>query len=251
MQNEFDQKKLNVLRIKVNQLINVKNRSSAIALITESESVPSTDHVSLQLMTMKENLLSLFLAQKSQDLFESSASQMILKTRLSEKNILSCLDLEPENLFCRWQYLRVLNYKNDPSFRAIADQFIIDTEKLPVFGLLAVTLNAASVVIKEKMQPNLLKTYPVLFHMIEFERSIAAQNYSLSKEILQKIIWLAPDYPDIVFLRSKLMSLSQEVPFGDQNTTVLFEAYKKTCMVLRPELTRKYYYDINLCYRSH
>ncbi len=197
----------------------------------------------------QENILSSFLNQKSQDLYESSASQLIQKNRSSEKNMLACLELEPENLFCKWQQLRLLNYKNDPSFVTLSDAFTKKTEGFPEFGLLAMTLKS-NFIFKDVFLEKTQKIFPILFYFSEFQRAIAAQNYSLAKEILQTVLKLDAEYPDLIYMRSKLMLLSQEESLADQNSAVLFANYQKICAALRPELTRKYYYDIDLCHRS-
>lgn len=246
----FESKKIGELKKKITELIIQKNRGEAVKLLSAAEATAlASEDTKLQLLSIKENILSVFLNQESQDLFESSAAQFIQKINLAEKNILSCLDLEPDNLYCRWQQLKILNYKNDPTFKPTADHFISDVENFSEFGLLALTLNT-NVILKNEKQILFQKNYPVLFYIIEFERSMSVQNYSLSKEALQKITTLAPDYPDLMFMRAKLMELSQEDILTEQSSAALYHLYKKTCSSLRPELTRKYFYDINLCHRS-
>ncbi len=244
--NSLIKKKFSDLKKQVTLLMVNKQRPAAITKITAAESEANAPEIRGQILSIKENILSLFLNQESQDLFESSSSQMLQNIRLAEKNILHCLELEPENLYCRWQYLRILNTKGDPQFRSQADAFLLDTKNLPIFGKLAVTLVVSRL---PESTLDAQEENSVLFYIYEFERSIEVQNYSRSKEALKKLTDLAPDYPDLVFMRSLLAEASQETS-NDQNYKALLDIYKKNCASLRPELTRKYFYDINLCHRG-
>ncbi len=247
--DSFGAKELEALKINTVNLLLKKNRTEAVQNIIAAENIAATAEIKTILFSMQENTLELFLSQNSQDYFEIAASQMVQKIRLAEKNIQKCLELESDNLYCRWQYLKILNFKNDPQFRILANTFITDTENFPEFGALALSLSP-NLIPQNDSQINLQKTHLHLFLILEFERSIHVQNYSLSKETLQKLTRLEPDYPDIAFMRAQLMMFSQEESVNEKDQRILIDIYKKTCSSLRAELTRKYFYDINLCHRS-
>ncbi len=247
--DSFGAKELESLKISTVNLLLTKNRIQAVQNIVAAGNMTTATEFKKILFSMQENALELFLNQNSQDFFEISASQMLQKTRLAEKNIQKCLELEPDNLYCRWQYLKILNLKNDPQFRILADIFITDTENFPEFGSLALSLSPNAIP-RTDSQINLQKTHPHLFLILEFERSMRVQNYSLSKETLEKLTRLEPDYPDLAFMRAQLMVFSQEESATEKDQRILIDIYKKTCSSLRAELTRKYFYDINLCHRS-
>lgn len=243
-----DQKKVSEIKTVALRLLAKNSRAAAIKYLVNSEAISTSAEFQSGLGVIKENILSLFINQQSQDLYESSAAIMIQNTRLSEKNILHCLELESDNLYCRWQYLKILNYKNDPNFRSAANLFIADTDGFPFFGVLAMTLNLNTVP-KNLSQIDIQKSHPILFYILDFERSLKVQNYSLSKEIIEKLTVLAPDYPDLLYMRSKLAELSSEVLLSTDDGLML-SIYRKKCATLTPMLTRKYFYDIHLCHRG-
>lgn len=201
-----------------------------------------------QLYVLKENILSVFLTQETQDAYEASASSLFQNSRNSEKKALKCLQAENTNLYCKWQYLKYLSYKNDPQFQAEALQFKKETENLPVFGLLARTLNDDETP-HQMATEGYEKAFPILHIVFEFERSLQVKNYSLSKDLLQSLSSAASDYPDLTIMRAQLAKLSVETS-EEEKSDSLYKIYKKKCATLSPELTRKYYYDINLCHRG-
>jgi hypothetical protein len=249
IKNELTQKKFPKLKMAVTHLIVEKNRTAALLMITNTETEAVSADIKTQLRTLKENILSLFLTQESQDFFEASASQIIAQPRSAEKNMTACLNLEPQNLYCRWQQLRILKYTSDQAFQETALRFTKDTENLFEFKLLASTLDE-NASYKDDILLGLEKSYPVLFLAHEYQKSLVSKNYSLAKDVMQKILNVAPDYPDLIYMRARLALLSQETSVNEQSSDVLYTDYRKICASLRPQLTRKYFYDINLCHRS-
>jgi hypothetical protein len=241
-----EQAKLVLIRNQILSLISKKDRAEAVRII---DTALAQNTVAAEarptLLRLKENILSIFLSQDSQNFFESSAAGMIQNIRLSEKNILSCLNLEADNLFCRWQHLKILKFKNDPRYTLLAQQFYLDTKSFEEFGALGETL------IADGAQRMLLaqKNYPILALIHEFNQSVEAKNYSLSKDILNKIALEASDYPDLIYLRAQLSTLSNETT-TEHGQRLLLSLYKKVCSSLSLELTRKYFYDMSLCQRS-
>ncbi len=241
------------VKTNVSSLIIQKERASALRLINTSiqnflkQPTPSKESLD-KLYALKENVLSVFLTQEAQDFYESSASTLFQNTRLSEKKVTSCLQLEPENLYCRWQLVKFLKYKNDPQFVAEAKRFVKDTENLPSFRFLAHSVSTENPSTPTQ-QADYELTFPLLFSISEFERSLKVKNYSLSKDILQNIGAIASDYPDLIIMRAQLSNLSTETD-QEERSDSLHKIYKKKCATLSPELTRKYFYDINLCHRG-
>jgi hypothetical protein len=247
--DNFGLKDFEALKKNVANLLIQKKRAEAIQIITAAQSQIMTPELKSALFSVQENALSFFLSQTTQDFYENAASQMIQKTRFSEKNVQQCLEIEPDNLYCRWQQLRLFKFKNDPQYIISAEAFIKDTENLPLFSQFALGLTPNTLP-KNEAQLNLQKNQPHLFLILEFERSIKVKNYSLSKELLQQMKSLEPDYPDLTLMSAQLITLSQEESPTVQNYRILIDNYKKTCSNLRAELTRKYFYDIHLCHRS-
>ena len=241
------------IKTKASSLLVNKDRISALRLINSTiqsflnQPNPNMDSLD-KLYALKENVLSVFLTQEAQDFYESSASSLFQNTRLSEKKVSSCLQLEPENLYCRWQLVKYLKYKNDPQFTIEADRFAKDTENLSIFRLLAHSVSAPNNPLP-LLQADYERAFPLLYFILEFERSLKVKNYSLSKDLLQNISAVANDYPDLIIMRAQLSNLSAETD-QEERSDSLHKIYKKKCASLSPELTRKYFYDINLCHRG-
>jgi hypothetical protein len=260
-QKNVEQIKISEIKQKTTELMLKKDRRTALHFLdltienikksqsSTSNPNPNSNKDSLeQLYALKENILSVFLTQETQDAYEASASSLFQNSRNSEKKALKCLQAENTNLYCKWQYLKYLSYKNDPQFQTEVIQFKKETENLPVFGLLARTL-------KDQKSPKQIsiegyeKIFPILHIVFEFERSLQVKNYSHSKDLLQNLSSAASDYPDLTILRAQLTQLSVETS-DEGKSDSLYKIYKKKCATLSPELTRKYYYDINLCHRG-
>lgn len=249
----YDPFKISELKKTATELLLRKDRSAAVDLINKAiasyrphpkQSVDILEN----LYSLKENVLTVFLTQEAQDAYEASASTLFQNPRLSEKMTQACLAVESTNLYCRWQYLKYLNYKNNPQFQAESETFIKDSIHLPIFSLLAATLRT-DVPPTQDVQTGYEKHFPVIDFTLQFERSLTVKNYSLSKDILQKLSALASDYPDLTLMRAKLAELSAETS-QDDDSALLYKIYKKNCATLSAELTRKYFYDINLCHRG-
>lgn len=244
----LDAAQASIFKKKITELSIKKNRSEALKLFQDLNLDSATIEVKQGLLEAKENLLSLFFNQESSDLFESSASALFQNKKNAEKSVLRCLELEPENLFCRWQYLRILKIKNDAQFILAAESFKTDTTGLPMFGYLASTLSQDDYD-KFDNKPIFQEKQPILYYFYEFERALKSQNFSLAKDILQKLTLLAEDSPNLLYMRAKLIELSSEGASED-TSQILIQLYQKKCANLKPELARKYYYDIMLCQRS-
>lgn len=249
VQKNAEQIKISEIKQKTTELMLKKDRATALHFLNSTiENSKQNKETLEQLYMLKENILSVFLTQETQDAYEASSSSLFQNSRNSEKKALKCLQVENTNLYCKWQYLKYLSYKNDPQFQAEAIQFKKETENLPVFGLLARTLNDDESP-KQISIEGYEKTFPVLHIVFEFERSLQVKNYSLSKDLLQSLSSAASDYPDLTIMRAQLAKLSVETS-EEEKSDSLYKIYKKKCATLSPELTRKYYYDINLCHRG-
>ncbi len=244
----IDATQANIFKKKITELSIKKNRTDAFKLFEELNLDSTAPEIKQSILEAKENLLTLFFNQESSDLFESSAAALFQNKKSAEKNILRCLELEPENLFCRWQYLKILKIKNDTQFKSAVLSFQKDTVGLPVFGYLAATLSQEDYDKFDNKQA-FQEKQPILFYFYEFERALKSQNFSLAKDILQKLTLLADDNPNLLYMRAKLIELSSEDASEDASQ-ILAQLYQKKCANLKPELARKYYYDIMLCQRS-
>lgn len=233
---------------KVTALLLQKQRTAALDLILQFEKSPAFNPDSkVQLLHLKESVATVFFSQDAQDLFEISTSQFLQSPRQSEKNIQKCLALEADNFFCRWHYLKILKTKNTPEYITQAQEFFDKYKDLPEHKMLiAYLIKDTEGFAWDKVSAD--SHFPLLSAVLEYERSIRSKNFALAKSALNSIKSQFPDYPETAFMDAQLQELSQETPA--QNPKELIDLYKKNCSSLSTELTRKYYYDIDLCHRG-
>lgn len=248
IEKRTNQSALAEIQQKVTALLLQKQRTAALDLITQLEKAATlSSEVKPQLLSLKESVATVFFSQDAQDLFEISTSQFLQSPRQSEKNIQKCLALEADNFFCRWHYLKILKTKNNPEYTAQAQEFFDKYKDLPEHKMLITYLvKDTEGFAWDKIAAD--SHFPLLSTVLEYERSVRSKNFALAKLALNSIKAQFPDYPETAFMDAQLQELSQENPA--QNPKELIDLYKKNCSSLSTELTRKYYYDIDLCHRG-
>lgn len=173
---------------------------------------------------------SIFVKQSTQDLYETAVAQLIKNTRLSEKNIDKCLESEPTNDQCQFLKLNIENRKSP-----VANRESIDALRAKILD-----------------QESDLQFYK---QVKELEKKIEIKNYSLARQMLDKLEKDYPDYPDLIIFKRNLNFLSSESddePSGlfYQTDSKAFEIYQKRCESIDPMTIRKYIYDLDLCNRK-
>ena len=85
--------------------------------------------------------------------------------------------------------------------------------------------------------------------ILEFDRSVQAKNYSLAKDILLLLEKEYADYPDIIIMKALLdrVSIGEEAVPRLKN---LVSIYEKKCKAIPNNISRKYFYDLDLCQRN-
>ena len=173
---------------------------------------------------------AIFLKQSTQDLFETAIAQLIKNARLAEKNIDKCLETEPQNDQCQFLKLNIENRKSP-----ITDKGSLEALRAKILD-----------------QDADLQFYK---QVKELENKIEVKNYSLARQLLDKLEKDYPDYPDLIIFKRNLNFLSSETddePTGlfYQSDSKAFEIYQKRCESIDPMTIRKYIYDLDLCNRK-
>lgn len=173
---------------------------------------------------------SIFLKQTTQDLYETAIAQLIKNSRLSEKNIDKCLETEPLNDQCQFLKLNIENRKSP----------ISNKESLEALRAKILDQDADQLFYKQ---------------VKELEKKIEVKNYSLARQLLDKLEKDYPDYPDLIIFKRNLNFLSSEsedAPTGlfQQSDSKAFEIYQKRCESIDPMTIRKYIYDLDFCNRK-
>lgn len=241
------------IKKKITSLTLLKQRDQALQTLAQFESAATDIQVRQELLKIRQNILMSFLSPEAQDFYELSATQVIQNTKQAERNNQKCLAMEPENIQCLWQELRILSRKRDSALAAQAEKFLEKVRTLPDFKFLALSLQKSephflsnNISVTQSAGPNADQT--ILPFILEFERSVTVQNFSRAKEMLTKIESIASDYPDLLYMKTLLAERSAE-PLSSPYQNI-YNVYRKKCESVSGELTRKYYYDIDLCNRG-
>lgn len=242
---------------KVTSFLLQKQREQALQYINENKSIYSDQP--LALLSLQELVSTYFFSQEAQDAYETSATMLLQSVRKADKNNQACLSLEKDNLLCLWQNLRILRIQNSNLFQAEADNFFKSFRSYPQYGLLALSLKYLRPLDDEiielptkdsspKNEKSSFEFYAHLLQILEYNRAVAVKNYSEAKMLLNLMLNQFPDYPDTLYMKAQLAELSAET--STVNSSSLINLYKKKCSSLSAELTRKYFYDIDLCHRG-
>ncbi len=186
--------------------------------------------ISAQAATEPVANTSIFLKQATQDLYETAIAQLIKNSRLSEKNIDKCLETEPLNDQCQFLKLNIANRKSPFSNKE---------------GLEALRTK----ILDQEADQQFYK------QVKEVEKKIEVKNYSLARQLLDRLEKDYPDYPDLIIFKRNLNFLSSETddePTGlfQQTNSKAFEIYQKRCESIDPMTIRKYIYDLDFCNRK-
>lgn len=173
-----------------------------------------------------------FISQQTQDLFESSIPNVISNPRSADRINSKCLELEPENIHC--QYL----------------QFFLNKR---LGRLQSSPIEEVKFLLWRKKIFDQDRDQTALLLISSFESKIVSKNYSLARQILDRLSIEFSDYPDLLIMKRNLNFLSSEQPLNDTdqlfNLNKAFEIYQKRCRNLDSMTIRKYLFDLDLCNR--
>jgi len=246
--------KIEEVRKKVTSLLLLKQRAQALDVVEQLRSDLQNTENELAIQALKLVVLTSFLSLETQDFFELASAQAINQEKSALKNIQKCLNLEPDHFMCLWAEAKIYKGHSENKYQQSVEKIkhISNLNSIPELQTLVASL--------DKNNPDFLnlkinfglKTdlYNVkIIHLIlEFDRSIRVKNYSLAKETLVKLQQLAPDYIDLVIMKSRLEQMSEED--YSQKKAAINTVYKKRCEAVTADIVRKYFFDIDFCKRS-
>jgi len=195
-----------------------------------------------------------FLSKEAQDAYEGSVNATLDNVKESQRLIDVCLGLEPDNIDCIVQKIRL-------SFREKNRYF---TEKyLKILMDIAKTTTTYYWVdqIIEKENPgsgfkdkSFVKVFSnkaneenFILTVLEIERSFAAKNFSRAKSGIEFLEKNYPDYPENIYFKQKLDVDSSEEKTATTDGGIL---YSTKCKSLSKTMSRKFRYDFELCMRG-
>lgn len=195
-----------------------------------------------------------FLNKEAQDAYEGSVNATLDNVKESQRLIDTCLGLEPDNIDCIVQKIRL-------SFREKNRYFV--EKYLKILMDIAKTTTTYYWVdqIVQKEDPgssfkdkSFIKTFSnkaneenFILTVLEIERSFAAKNFSRARSGIEFLEKNYPDYPENIYFKQKLdVDSSEEKP----TTTDGGILYSTKCKSLSKTMSRKFRYDFELCMRG-
>lgn len=231
-----------------------KQKKQALQAIDDLLAVEKNKSATKEIREFKINIAKKFLTKEAQEFYEVSINQTLDNSKDAKKNNDDCLNLEPENLDCQIQKIRLL-YRESPG------KLNSKTELEPVNKFFAdsdfnwIKISTEKDALEFKNQTFYKKEYGPLTEnklvkaTLEIDRAFKAKNFSRAKEMLQLIEKDFKDWPDIVFFKQNINRESAED--NRVSATEATNLYQMKCKNLSKTISRKYRYDFDLCLRSN
>lgn len=246
------------IKAKATELLLQKKKSQAIQVLTEyikTKQGVSPDDESVGFVTQ---IAKKFISREAQEAYENSINLTLENIKQSIKSNEQCLLLEPQQLECLVQKVRLLiRNKNSRNATEIISQIkeIVPGSKYDSWLNLLTLKNDPEFknrqIIKNLPEKNSEENMGLI--LLELDRSFIAKNYSRAKDILFYFERNYPDWPDLVFYKYKINLESSEEKQKAGSDTVGSQPlilYANKCKGLSKTISRKFRYDFDLCTRN-
>lgn len=239
---------------KIQTLLIQKQKKQALTVIDDLVAIEKNKQTIKEARDFKTVVAKKFLTKEAQEFYEVSLNATLDNVKEAKKNNDECLVLDPENLDCQIQKIRLL-YRDNPN--KFNDK--IEIEKINKyfsdvdFNWVKVSVEKNSPEFKTlafyKKEIALSTEDKLIKAILEIDRAFTAKNFSKAKEVLQSIEKDFKDWPDLVFFKQNIDIESTENP--RVNATEISNLYQMKCKNLSKTISRKYRYDFDLCLRSN
>lgn len=240
----------------VSELLIQKKKSSAIQLISNQIKQESHPTKKNELLNLQLSVARIFVARDTQELYESSINLTFESPKESLKIIENCLSADPQQIDCLIQKLRLQSrQKNIKETEKISREIknLLPGSRLDVFSELVSTKEKPEFKSKQIIKSIPDKADEEVFALLtmEIERAFLVKNYSRAKDCIHYFEKHYPDWPDILFYKSKISEESSEVKSKIETESDEMMIYQNKCKSITKTVSRKYRYDIDLCNRSN
>lgn len=242
------------IKQKTTKLLIQKQKKEAIQQLSEYLKLEKNKNTILEATEFLDTVAKMFVSKEAQDFYEASLNQTIENKKESKKNNDQCLQIEPQNLDCLIQRIRLFSREKNQKeiekiFESLKEQKI--ETKTTIWA--HASSHKAEPAFKNAMY--FRKTFTenateddFVFATLELERAFFVKNYSKAKEVLTFLEKKFSDWPDLVFFKQKISLDSAE---DKQNVSAEPNSFYITkCKSLSKSVARKYRYDFDLCNRG-
>lgn len=196
-----------------------------------------------------------FLSKEAQEAYEGSLNATLDSSKEAQKLVDTCLQLEPNNIDCLVQKIRLCyrqkdRYMSEKYFKLLSDQAKGTT--LHNWVDLFLQKDQYGSGFKDKSFLKRFLDRPseegFVFTVLEIERSFQAKNFSRARSGIETLEKCFPEYPENIYFKQKLdVDSSEEKSPGATENNVM---YLTKCKSLTKSMARKFRYDFDLCQRG-
>lgn len=245
---------LEATKSKVVKFLIQKQKKQALLAVDEYLESEKSKQTQKEAREFRINIAKKFLTKQAQEFYEVSLNSTLENVKDAKKNNEECLSLEPENLDCQIQKIR-LSYRdnplkyNDKTELEKVNKYYADTD----FNWVKISVEKNKPEFKNltfyKKESNILTEDKLIKAILEVDRAYGAKNYAKAKEVLQIIEKDFKDWPDLVFYKQNIDIQSTED--NGIKATEAANLYQAKCKNLSKTTARKYRYDFDLCARGN
>ena len=238
---------------KVTSLLLLKQREQALDVINKILKDTQDPHLKIKIQEVKYLALTTFMSHEAQEYFELSTLQSLSEPKSSLKEAQKCLAIDIDNIHCLFAELKAYHQTRQPlKSQGVVEKMNLLIDQVPQLQTLKLSLDKKksafmSTNFSSKVKDDFFDRHDLL--ILEFDRSIQAKNYSLAKDILALLEKNYDDYPDIIIMKAIL----DRITYGKESVPKLLglvSIYEKKCKAIAKNISRKYFYDLDLCQRN-
>ncbi len=238
---------------KVTSLLLLKQREQALDVINKILKDNLDPQLKIKILEVKYLALITFMSQEAQEYFELATLQSQSEPKTSLKNVQKCLAIDNDNIHCLFAELKAYHQMRQPlKSQVVVDRMNLLIDQVPQLETLKLSLDKKKSAFmtanfSSKAKDDFFDRHDLL--ILEFDRSMQAKNYSLAKDILTLIEKNYADYPDIIIMKAIL----DRTIYGEEilpKLSGLVSIHEKKCKAIAKNISRKYFYDLDLCQRN-
>lgn len=243
------------VRQKAVALLLQKKKDQALKLVSDYSKTPAGAAHRAEATELSVTLAQKFIARDAQEAYENSINMTLENPKEAWRSNEQCLNLEPYQLDCLIQKMRLhLRAKNTKGATEVYQQIreLVPGSRVELWLGLQLQQQEGAADFKSKQ---IIKSIPdssgeeaMVLAILELERAFLAKNYSRAKDLISYFEKKHADWPEIIFYKQKIDAESSE-PIGGASAEQIL-VYKNKCKSLNKTIARKFRYDINLCVRG-
>ncbi len=243
------------IKKKSSELLIKKQKSDALELVAKYIKNETNKSLIADANDLIVKLSQTFISKEAQDAYESSLNAYLENPKEAAKLNDTCLQLEPLNMECLIQRIRLAYREKNTTLTERTLQTLADfAAGTTVYNWVELYLlkDSPDGKFKDKIIPRKNFEKPneegFILNVLEVERSFSAKNFSKARAGIEYLEKNFPDYPENIYFKQKLDSDSAEEKTPAANDSNLL--YVTKCKSLSRSVARRFRNDFALCQRG-